>query len=76
MLNWEKGNIRRQSPYQYQFFHHKCDTMECAIIILDPVTEWLENNQDDEKPCYLLTGPRFFATTIFQSLPLLSSFHS
>ena len=76
MLKWEKGNTPRQTPYQCQFFHHKCHMMECAIIILDPVTERMANNQDDQKPCYLLTASKFFATTILQSIPLLSSFHS
>ena len=52
MLKWEKGNTTRQSLYQRQFFHHKCHMMECAIIILDRVTERLANNQDDERPCY------------------------
>jgi hypothetical protein len=76
MLNWEKGNTPRQRPYQCQFFHHKCHMMECAVIILDPVNERMANKQDDEKPFYLLTAPKFFATTILQSLPLRSSFHS
>lgn len=71
-----KGNTPRQRPYQCQCFHHKCHKMECAIIILGPITERLANNQDDEKKCYLLTASKFFATTILQSLPLLSSFHS
>ena len=76
MLNWEEGNTPRQRPCQCQCFHFKCHTMGCAIIILGPITERLANNQDVEKPSYLPTASKFFATTVVQSLPLLSSFHS
>ena len=50
MLTWEKGNTPRKTPYQCQFFHHKCHIKECRIIRFDPVTDRLANNQDDEKP--------------------------